>query len=179
MCFFLHHCCSYRFSLRVITCRFWMSGVGHSLLMNNSTSISQDVRNCCWFEQRSHCGEAGEEGPPCFSQGGEAFTYHLLSLICCTIFRNSESVWVLCVRWSVRWPVWLLMRSAFSISLRWKPISSPNVSLRVVLQLGGTNSEKRCYKLAKQRLGTHRRAQAKREEIKSLYAKMRARAAQK
>ena len=43
-----------------------------------------------------------------------------------------------------------------------------------LLQTGGANAEKRSYKLAKQRLGTHKRALRKREQLKQLYAKQRA-----
>lgn len=45
-----------------------------------------------------------------------------------------------------------------------------------ILKTGGTNAEKRAYKFAKRRLGTHKRAQKKREEVKGIYARMRARA---
>lgn len=45
-----------------------------------------------------------------------------------------------------------------------------------LLQTGGTTAEKRAYKFAKNRLGSHKRAQRKREEIKGLYARLRARA---
>jgi len=44
-----------------------------------------------------------------------------------------------------------------------------------IIKLGSGNVEKRAYKFAKKRLGTHRRAIAKREELKGVYAKMRAR----
>ena len=42
------------------------------------------------------------------------------------------------------------------------------------LKLGAGNVEKKMYKMAKQRLGTHRRAIAKREEIKTYWQKARA-----
>ena len=42
------------------------------------------------------------------------------------------------------------------------------------LKLGAGNVEKKMYKMAKQRLGTHRRAVAKREEIKTYWQKARA-----
>ena len=42
------------------------------------------------------------------------------------------------------------------------------------LKLGAGNMEKKMYKMAKQRLGTHRRAVAKREEIKTYWQKARA-----
>ena len=42
------------------------------------------------------------------------------------------------------------------------------------LKLGAGNVEKKMYKMAKQRLGTHRRACAKREEIKDFWQKARA-----
>lgn len=45
-----------------------------------------------------------------------------------------------------------------------------------IIKTGGTTSEKRAYKFAKNRLGSHKRAQRKREEIKGIYARLRARA---
>ena len=42
------------------------------------------------------------------------------------------------------------------------------------LKLGAGTVEKKMYKMAKQRLGTHRRAVAKREEIKTYWQKARA-----
>lgn len=45
-----------------------------------------------------------------------------------------------------------------------------------VLKSGGGNAEKKAYKMAKARLGTHTRALRKREEVKNIWAKQRARA---
>lgn len=44
-----------------------------------------------------------------------------------------------------------------------------------VIKVGGAGSEKKAYKLGKARLGTHKRSLKKREELKSLWAKQRAR----
>ncbi|KAJ8599056.1 hypothetical protein CTAYLR_007594 [Chrysophaeum taylorii] len=46
-----------------------------------------------------------------------------------------------------------------------------------MIKTGGASSEKRMYKYAKQRLGTHKRALKKREAMKDVYAQMRARQA--
>ena len=46
-----------------------------------------------------------------------------------------------------------------------------------MIKTGGASSEKRMYKFAKQRLGTHKRALKKREDMKDVYASMRARQA--
>lgn len=46
-----------------------------------------------------------------------------------------------------------------------------------MIKTGGASSEKRMYKFAKQRLGTHKRALKKREMMKDVYAQMRARQA--
>ena len=43
-----------------------------------------------------------------------------------------------------------------------------------IIKTAGGSGDKKLYKLAKQRLGTHRRAVSKREEMKNLYAAMRA-----
>lgn len=77
----------------------------------------------------------------------------------------------------------LPMRSASWISLRLAgralpfPIDQRRLTLpRCLLlsrQTGGGSAEKRAYKFAKARLGGHKRALKKREEIKNLYAKQR------
>jgi len=46
-----------------------------------------------------------------------------------------------------------------------------------MLKTGGASSEKKMYKFAKRRLGTHTRANKKRDQVKEIYGKMRARAA--
>ena len=46
-----------------------------------------------------------------------------------------------------------------------------------MLKIGGGSAEKRMYKFAKKRLGTHKRAHHKKEDVKDLYAKMRAKMA--
>ena len=46
-----------------------------------------------------------------------------------------------------------------------------------MIKTGGASSEKRMYKFAKTRLGTHKRALKKREDMKDIYAQMRARQA--
>ena len=44
-----------------------------------------------------------------------------------------------------------------------------------MIKVMGGSADKKVYKLAKQRLGSHKRALKKREEMKDLYAAMRAR----
>ena len=46
-----------------------------------------------------------------------------------------------------------------------------------MIKTGGSAADKRVYKFAKRRLGSHKRALVKREDIKDLNSKMRARAA--
>jgi large subunit ribosomal protein L36e len=46
-----------------------------------------------------------------------------------------------------------------------------------MIKTGGSSADKRVYKFAKRRLGSHKRALAKREDIKEVNAKQRARAA--
>lgn len=45
-----------------------------------------------------------------------------------------------------------------------------------MLKTGGASAEKRMYKFAKRRLGTHTRAVKKRDQVKDVYGKIRARA---
>lgn len=46
-----------------------------------------------------------------------------------------------------------------------------------MLKTGGASAEKKMYKFAKRRLGTHTRALKKRDQIKENYGQIRARAA--
>eukprot|EP00978_Attheya_sp_CCMP212_P010689 scaffold26007_cov53-Attheya_sp.AAC.3 len=46
-----------------------------------------------------------------------------------------------------------------------------------MIKTGGSSADKRVYKFAKRRLGSHKRALAKREDIKAVNAKQRARQA--
>lgn len=46
-----------------------------------------------------------------------------------------------------------------------------------MIKTGGSSADKRVYKFAKRRLGSHKRALAKREDIKEVNSKQRARAA--
>lgn len=46
-----------------------------------------------------------------------------------------------------------------------------------MIKTGGASSEKRMYKYAKARLGTHKRALKKREDMKDVHAQIRARQA--
>ena len=43
-----------------------------------------------------------------------------------------------------------------------------------IIKTGGASAEKRAYKYSKNRLGTHKRALVKREEVKGIYARQRA-----
>lgn len=46
-----------------------------------------------------------------------------------------------------------------------------------MIKTGGTSAEKRIYKFSKKRLGTHKRALCKREEMKAYHAALRAKQA--
>ena len=49
--------------------------------------------------------------------------------------------------------------------------------IRDMIVTGGSSADKRVYKFAKRRLGSHKRALAKREDIKNLHNQQRARQA--
>ena len=75
---------------------------------------------------------------------------------------------------------WLVRRGGACVREPVLPLTTPHppTTTRPSLpppQTGGTTSEKRAYKFAKARLGSHKRAQRKREEIKGVYARIRAR----
>jgi large subunit ribosomal protein L36e len=46
-----------------------------------------------------------------------------------------------------------------------------------MLKTGGASAEKKMYKFSKRKLGSHKRALKKREQIKDIYGAMRAKAA--
>lgn len=46
-----------------------------------------------------------------------------------------------------------------------------------MIKTGGSSADKRVYKFAKRRLGSHKRALVKREDIKNIHSQQRARAA--